>query len=127
MTVSLRAAAVRPLVMRSPRRGRNLMMTKRSFSWVLAVSKRLLRQMSTMTKPRSLSEYDRAMLRATLAFPGTAPAVFTNENIRGVLGADEACMSCPRCGSAAQGRNDGGKPCQDFKCDSCCYVFAKST
>jgi transposase-like protein len=83
--------------------------------------------MSTMTKPQSLSEYDRAMLRATLAFSGTAPAVFMNENIRGVLGADEACMTCPRCGSAAQGRNDGGKPCQDFKCDSCCYVFAKST
>jgi len=28
-----------------------------------------------MTKPRSLSEYDRAMLRATLASPGTAAAV----------------------------------------------------
>jgi len=45
--------------------------------------------MSTMTKRRSLSEYERAMLRATLAFPGTAPAVFTNKNVRGLLGTDE--------------------------------------
>ena len=66
------------------------MMTKRIFPWVLAVSKRLLRQMSTMTKPRSLTEYNRAMLRATLAFPGMAPAVFTNENVRGLLGADSS-------------------------------------
>ena len=103
------------------------MMTKRSFSWVLAVSKRLLRQMSTMTKPQSLSEYDRTMLRATLAFSGTAPAVFTNENIRGVLGADEACMSCPRCASAGQGRVDGSRACQEFRCDECGYTSAKST
>src|SRR5215475_460236 len=113
--------------MRSPHPGRNLMMTKRIFPWVLAVSKRLLRQMSTMTKPRFLSEYDRAVLRSTLAFSGTAPVVFTNRNVRRLLGADKTCMTCPRCGSAAQGRNDGGKPCQDFKCDACCYAFAKST
>jgi hypothetical protein len=31
-----------------------------------------------MTKPRSLSEYDRAMLRVTL---GTAPGAFTNEKL----------------------------------------------
>jgi hypothetical protein len=37
---------------------------------------------TTMTKPRSLSEYDRAMLRVTL---GTAPGVFTNENVRRLL------------------------------------------
>ena len=103
------------------------MMTKRIFPWVLAVSKRLLRQMSTMTKPGSLSEYDRAVLRSTLAFAGTAPAVFTNENIRGVLGADEACMTCPRCASAGQGRVDGGRACQEFRCDECCYTSPKST
>ena len=102
------------------------MMIKRSSSWVLAAAKRLLKQMS-MTKPASLSEYDRAVLRTTLAFPGTAPGVFTNKNVRWLLGADETCMTCPRCGSATQGRDDGGKPCQDFKCDACCYVFAKST
>jgi hypothetical protein len=33
------------------------------------------------------------MLRATLAIPGTAPAVFTNENVRGLIGADETCMT----------------------------------
>src|SRR5262252_853032 len=87
-----------------------------------------LRRESNVNEDQApLSEYDRAMLRATLAFPGTAPAVFTNKNGRGLLGADETCMTCPRCGSAAQGHNDGGKPCQDFKCDACCYVFAKST
>src|SRR5262249_41726868 len=59
-----------------------------------------------MTKPRSLSEYARAMLRRALAFSETAPAVFTNENVRGLLGADETSMSCPRCGNAAQGRVD---------------------
>lgn len=103
------------------------MMTKRIFPWVLAVSKRLLRQMSTMTKPRFLSEYDRAVLRATLAFSGTALAVSTNENIRGVLGADEACMTCPRCASAGHGRVDGGRACQEFRCDECCYTSPKST
>ena len=54
-------------------------------------------------KPGSLNERDRAMLRATLAFPGTAPAVFTNENVRGLLGADKTCMTCPRCGNALPG------------------------
>jgi transposase-like protein len=103
------------------------MMTKRIFPWVLAVSKRLLRQMSTMTKPRFLTEYDRAVLRTTLAFPGTAPAVFTNENVRGLLGADETCMTCPRCASAGQGRVDGGRRCQEFRCDECGYAFGKST
>jgi transposase-like protein len=103
------------------------MMTKRIFPWVLAVSKRLLRQMSTKTTPRFLSEYDRATLRSTLAFGGTAPAVFTNENIRGMLGADEACMTCPRCASAGQGRVDGGRACQEFRCDECNYTSAKST
>jgi transposase-like protein len=78
-------------------------------------------------KSGSLSEYDRAMLRSTLAFPGTAPAVFTNENVRALLGADETCMTCPRCGSAAQGRVDGDKLCQGYKCDACSYIFAKST
>jgi transposase-like protein len=80
-----------------------------------------------MTKPRFLREYDRAMLRTTLAFPGTAPAVFTNENVRGLLGADETCMTCPLCGTAAQGRVDGGKLCQEFRCDECDYAFRKST
>ena len=103
------------------------MMIKRIFPWVLAVSKRLLRQMSTMTKPRFLSEYDRAVLRSTLGFPGTAPAVFMNENIRGVLGADEASMTCPRCASAGQARVDGGSACQEFRCDECCYASPKST
>jgi transposase-like protein len=103
------------------------MMTKRIFPWVWAVSKRFLRQMSTMTKPSLLSEYDRAVLRSTLAFGGTAPAVFTNENIRGVLGANEACMTCPRCASAGQGRVDGGRACQEFRCDECWYTSPKST
>jgi len=103
------------------------MMTKRIFPWVLAVSKRLLRQMSTMTKPRFLSEYDRAVLRSTLAFSGTATPVFTNENIRGVLGADEASMTCPRCANAGQARVDGGSACQEFRCDECCYTSPKST
>jgi transposase-like protein len=75
-------------------------------------------------KPGSLNEFDRAMLRAALAFPGTAPAVFTNENVRGLIGADKTCMTCPRCGSAAQA---GDKRCQEFRCDECCYAFAKST
>jgi hypothetical protein len=57
-----------------------------------------------MTKARSLSEYDRAMLRVTL---GTAPGVFTNENVRRLLGVDETYMTCPLCGTAAQGRVDG--------------------
>ena len=103
------------------------MMTKRIFPWVLAVSKRWLRQMSTMAEPRFLSEYDRAALRSTLAFGGTAPAVFTNENIRGVLGADEASMTCPRCANAGQARVDGGSACQEFRCDECCYTSPKST
>jgi transposase-like protein len=83
--------------------------------------------MSTMTKPRSLSEYDRAVLRSTLAFAGTAFAVFTNENIREVLGVDEARMTCPRSASAGQGRVDGGRDCQEFRCDECCYTSPKST
>ena len=103
------------------------MLTKHIFPWVLAVSKRLRRQMPTITKPRSLSEYDRAVLRTTLAFPGTAPAVFTNENIRGVLGADEASMTCPRCANAGQARVDGGSACQEFRCDECWYTSPKST
>ena len=82
---------------------------------------------TTMTKSRSLSEYVRAMLRATLASPGTAPAVFTNENVRGLLGADETCMTCPLCGTAAEGRVYGGKLCQEFRCDECGHHFAKST
>ena len=102
------------------------MMTKHIFRWVLAESKRLLRQMSTTTKPRFLSEYDRAVLRSTLAFTGTAPAVFASENIRGVLGADEACMTCPR-SSAGQGRVEDVKACQEFRCDECGCSFAKST
>jgi transposase-like protein len=77
-----------------------------------------------MTKPRSLSEYDRAMLRVTL---GTVPGVFTNENVRRLLGADEICMTCPLCGTAAQGHVDGGKLCQEFRCDECDYAFGKST
>ena len=101
-------------------------MTKRSFSWFLAFSKRLLRQMS-MAKPRFLSEYDRAVLRTTLAFPSTAPAVFTNKNVRRLLGADETCVFCPRCASAGQGRVDGGRACQEFRCDECCYTSPKST
>ena len=72
----------------------------------------------------SLNERDRAMLRATLAFPGTAPAVFTNQNVRGLIGADETCMTCPRCGSAVQAVD---KRCQEFRCDECPYTFAKST
>jgi len=103
------------------------MMTKRIFSWVLAASKRLLRQMSTMTQPSLLSESDRAVLRSTLALGGTAPAVFTSEDIRGVLGADEACMTCPRCASVGQGRVDGGRACQEFRCDECWYTSPKST
>jgi len=103
------------------------MMTRRSFSWVLAISKRLLRQMSTMTTPRFLSEYDRAVLRSALSFPGTAPAVFTNENIRMVLGADEASITCPRCARAEQGHVDGNRACQEFRCDECCYTSPKST
>ena len=82
--------------------------------------------MSKMTKPGSLSEYDRAMLRGMLALPGAA-SIFTNQNVRGLLGAHETCMTCPRCGSATQGCVYMGKSCQDFKCDECCYVFAKST
>jgi transposase-like protein len=77
-----------------------------------------------MTKARSLSEYDRAMLRVTL---GTAPGVFTNENVRRLLGVDETYMTCPLCGTAAQGRVDGGKLCQEFRCDECDYAFGKST
>jgi len=80
-----------------------------------------------MTKPRSLSEYARAMLRRALAFPDTAPAVFTSENVRGLLGADETSMSCPLCGNAAQGPVGGGKLCQEFRCDECGHRFAKST
>jgi transposase-like protein len=76
-------------------------------------------------KPGFLNERDRAMLRATLAFPGTAPAVFTNENVRGLLGADKTCMTCPRCGSAVPG--EGGKLCQEYRCDECSYALAKST
>jgi len=102
------------------------MMIKRSFYKILAVSKRLLSQMS-MAEPRFLSEYDRAALRSTLAFGGTAPAVFNNENIRGLLGADEACITCPRCASAGQGRVDGGRACQEFRCDECGYISSKST
>src|SRR5262245_55989570 len=103
------------------------MKTKRMFYWVLAVSKRLLQQMSTMSQPRFLSEYDRAVLRTALAFPGTAPAVLMNENVRGLLGADETCMTCPRCASPGQGRVDGGGRCTKFRCDECCYAFSKST
>ena len=67
-------------------------------------------------KPGSLNELDRAMLRATLAFPGTAPAVFTNQNVRALLGADKNCMTCPRCGNAVPG--EGGKLCQEYRCDA---------
>ena len=49
------------------------MTTKRIFPWVLAVSKRLLRQMSTTTTSRFLSEYDRATLRSTLASGAQRP------------------------------------------------------
>jgi transposase-like protein len=80
---------------------------------------------TTMTKPRSLSEYARAMLRRALAFSDTAPAVFTSENVRALLGADETSMSCPLCGNT--GRVDGGKLCQEFRCDECGHRFAKST
>jgi transposase-like protein len=73
-----------------------------------------------MIKPRSLSDYDRAMLRVTLA---SAPGVFTNEDVRGLLGADETCMTCPLCGTGRV----GGKLCQEFRCDECNYAFAKST
>ena len=76
-------------------------------------------------KPGSLNELDRAMLRATLASPGTAPAVFTNKNVRALLGADKTCMTCPRCGNAVPG--EGGKLCQEYRCDTCSYAFAKST
>jgi len=76
-----------------------------------------------MTTPRSFSEYDRAILRAMLASPGMAPGVFTNENVRRLLGADETCMTCPRYGTAAQ----GWKLCKEFRCDECGYQFAKST
>ena len=103
------------------------MMTKRIFPWVLTVSKRLLRQIPTIDRPPFLSQYDRAVLRSALAFTGTAPAVFTNENIRGVLGADEASMTCPRCANAGQARVDGGSACQEFRCDECCYTSPKST
>jgi hypothetical protein len=102
------------------------MMTKRIFPWVLTVSKRLLRQIPTIDRPPFLSQYDRAVLRSALAFTGTAPAVFTNENIRGVLGADQACMTCPR-SSAGQGRIDDGKICQESRCDECGWPSAKST
>ena len=67
-------------------------------------------------KPGSLNELDRAMLRATLASPGTAPAVFTNKNVRALLGADKNCMTCPRCGNAVPG--EGGKLCQEYRCDA---------
>ena len=80
-----------------------------------------------MTNPPYLSEYDRAMLRTTLASPGTAPGVFTNENVRRLFGADETCMTCPLCATTAQGRVDSGKLCQEFRCDECGYAFAKST
>jgi hypothetical protein len=77
-----------------------------------------------MTKSKSLSERERALLRTTLA-SGTAPAAFTSENVRGLLGADDACMACPRCGTAP-GRVDV-KLCQEFRCDQCGYRFARST
>jgi hypothetical protein len=76
-------------------------------------------------QPGSLNELDRAMLRATLASPGTAPAVFTNQNVRGLLGADATCMTCPRCGNAVPGED--GKLCQEYRCDACSYAFAKGT
>jgi len=44
-----------------------------------------------------------------------------------VLGVDETCMTCPLCGTATQGRVDGGKLCQEFRCDECDYAFGKST
>ena len=81
---------------------------------------------ATMTRnPGLLNELDRAMLRATLACPGTAPAVFTNQNARALLGADKTCMTCPRCGNAVPG--EGGKLCPEYRCDACSYAFAKST
>ena len=73
--------------------------------------------------PGSLNELDRAMLRATLAFPGTAPGVFMRENVRRLLGADETCMTCPRYGTTAQ----GSRLCEESRCDECGYAFAKST
>jgi len=76
-----------------------------------------------MNAPRSLSEYDRAMLHAMLASPGTAPGLFTNENVRRLLGVDETRMTCPRYGTASQ----GWKLCKEFRCDECGYRFAKST
>src|SRR5262249_34143748 len=76
-------------------------------------------------KPGSLNERDRAMLRATLASPGTAPAVFTDKNVRALIGADKTCMSCPRCGNAVPG--EGGNLCQKYRCDECSSAFAKST
>src|SRR5262245_30561881 len=103
------------------------MMTKRIFPWVLAVSKRLLRQMSTMTKPRFLSEYDRAAVRATLAFGGTAPAVVWNEELRGVVGADAVSLAGPPCGSGGAGRGHGGRACQEVRCDECRYTPPERT
>jgi hypothetical protein len=82
-----------------------------------------LKEETTLTMLHSLSEYDRAKLRAMLAPPSTAPGAFTNENIRRLLGADETCMTCPRYGTAAQ----GWKLCKEFRCDECGYRFAKST
>src|SRR5262245_50157022 len=55
--------------------------------------------------PRSLSQ-------------DTAPALFTNQNVRVLLGADKTCMTCPRCGSAAQPGVDDGRmllrPCKEY-------------
>ena len=79
----------------------------------------------TMTKPPYLSEYDRAMLRTMLAFPGTAPAVFTNENVRRLFGADETCMTCPLCATTAQGRVDGGKLCQELDATNAATCFRR--
>jgi putative ABC transport system substrate-binding protein len=69
----------------------------------------------------------------------TVPLVFTQvtdpvgqglvpnlaQNVRALLGADKTCMTCPRCGNALPG--EGGKLCQEYRCDACSYAFAKST
>ena len=79
-------------------------------------------------RPRSFSECERAILRATLGFPGgTALPAIMNENVRDLLGVDETYMSCPRCGGAVQGGLDSDRRCQEFRCDECRYAFAKST
>jgi hypothetical protein len=74
-------------------------------------------------KSGSINEFDHAMLRATFAFADTALAISTNENVRGLLGAEKLCVTCPLYGNAASGT----KRCQEYRCDECPYRFAKST